>query len=157
MSDRQEKLYKIIGSMLREARLDKGMTLESAGEQLGVIAKTVQRYETGERKIGINKIMELTSLYGVDYTTFMNTAKKRLLAEEKNLEAYTELNTEFNSDIALGETDSKYYFNDEAAKIAQEVYERPELRMLFSASRKVSADDLKAVIAIVERMKKEDE
>ena len=60
MSERQERLYKIIGSMLREARLDKGMTLESAGEQLGVIAKTVQRYETGERKIGINKIMELT-------------------------------------------------------------------------------------------------
>ena len=87
----------------------------------------------------------------------MNTAKKRLLAEEQNLEAHTELNTEFNSDIALGETDSKYYFDDEAAKIAQEVYERPELRMLFSASRKVSADDLKAVIAIVERMKKEDE
>lgn len=144
MSDRQEKLYKIIGSMLREARLEKGYTLESAGEKLGVIAKTIQRYETGERKVGINKIMELTSIYDVDYTTFMNTAKRRL-------------NTEENSVEESAHEDSRYYLDDEVAKIAQEVYERPELRMLFSASRNVSADDLKAVIALVDRMKKEDE
>ena len=149
MGERQEKLYKIIGSMLREARLDKGMTLEMAGEKLGVIAKTIQRYETGERKIGLNKLMELVSLYGLNYSSFMSNAKNRLLAEEKlsNIESETD-------NI---EEPSKYYLDDEVAQIAQEVYERPELRMLFSASRKVSADDLKAVIAIVERMKKEDE
>ena len=155
MSERQEKLYKIIGSMLREARLDKGMTLEMAGEKLGVIAKTIQRYETGERKIGLNKLMELVSLYGLNYSSFMSNAKNRLLAEEKlsNIESETE-NIETLDNI---EEPSKYYLDDEVAQIAQEVYERPELRMLFSASRKVSADDLKAVIAIVERMKKEDE
>ena len=155
MSERQEKLYKIIGSMLREARLDKGMTLEMAGEKLGVIAKTIQRYETGERKIGLNKLMELVSLYGLNYSSFMSNAKNRLLAEEKlsNIESETD-NIETLDNI---EEPSKYYLDDEVAQIAQEVYERPELRMLFSASRKVSADDLKAVIAIVERMKKEDE
>ena len=47
--------------------------------------------------------------------------------------------------------------DDEVAKIAQQVYERPELRMLFSASKDVSAEDLRAVIALVDRMKKEDD
>ena len=155
MSERQEKLYKIIGSMLREARLDKGMTLEMAGEKLGVIAKTIQRYETGERKIGLNKLMELVSLYGLNYSSFMSNAKNRLLAEEK----LSNIESEIDNIKTMNNTEepSKYYLDDEVAQIAQEVYERPELRMLFSASRKVSADDLKAVIAIVERMKKEDE
>ncbi len=159
MSERQEKLYKIIGSMLRQARLDRGMTLETAGDKLGVIAKTIQRYETGERKIGLNKLMELTVLYGIDYSTFMDYAEKRLLAEEKMEEEDTVLHSKTTlSDMESRYSKlSKYYLDDEVAKIAQEVYERPELRMLFSASRNVSADDLKAVIALVDRMKKEDE
>ena len=144
--------------MLREARLDKGMTLETAGEKMGVIAKTIQRYETGERKIGLNKLMELVSLYEMDYSTFMTHAKKRLLAEEQNKEAKAELIKSNDTEIALHhESSSNYYLDDEVAQIAQEVYERPELRMLFSASRKVSAEDLKAVVAIVERMKKVDD
>ena len=70
MNDYEINLYKIIGSMLREARIKSGLTLEQAGEKIGVIAKTIQRYETGERKISINKLMELTSLFGIDYTSF---------------------------------------------------------------------------------------
>ena len=79
MNDYEINLYKIIGSMLREARIKSGLTLEQAGEKIGVIAKTIQRYETGERKISINKLMELTSLFGIDYTSFMSEAKKRLM------------------------------------------------------------------------------
>lgn len=159
MSERQERLYKIIGSMLREARLDKGMTLETAGEKMGVIAKTIQRYETGERKIGLNKLMELVSLYGIDYSTFMSYAKKRLLAEEQKKEIESEFNELYDTNTVLNHRNSlsNYYLDDEVAQIAQEVYERPELRMLFSASRNVSAEDLKAVVAIVERMKKVDD
>lgn len=145
MNDYEAKLYKIIGSMLREARLKSGFTLEQAGEKIGVIAKTIQRYETGERKINLNKLMELTTLFGVDYTSFINVAKKRL-SEGNDFE-----------ETAADHTSEGYYLDEEVAEIAQEVYERPELRMLFSASRNVSAEDLKAVIAIVDRMKKEDD
>lgn len=46
-----------------------------------------------------------------------------------------------------GETDSKqgYYFNDETAAIAQEIFENKELRMLFDASKDATPDDLKTV------------
>ena len=50
-----------------------------------------------------------------------------------------------------------YYLDDEAREIAKQVYERPQLRMLFSASKNVSAEDLETVIALVRRMKKEDD
>ena len=61
MSEQEAKLYEIMGKMLKEARLKAGFTLEQAGEKIGVIAKTIQRYETGQRKISMDKLMELTS------------------------------------------------------------------------------------------------
>lgn len=145
MSDYELKLYEIIGSMLRDARIKIGLTLEQAGEKIGVTAKTIQRYETGQRKLSMDKLMELTSFYGVDYTSFMTSAKKRLMEDD---------DSSLEDDYQAHEV---YYLDDEVAQIAQQVYERPELRMLFSASRKVSAEDLNAVIALVDRIKKEDD
>ena len=145
MSEQEAKLYEIMGKMLKEARLKAGFTLEQAGEKIGVIAKTIQRYETGQRKISMDKFMELTSLFGVDYTSFISAAKRRLSEETS---------ADFAGDH---QAEDGYYLDDEVAKIAQQVYERPELRMLFSASKDVSAEDLRAVIALVDRMKKEDD
>ncbi len=145
MSDYELELYEIIGSMLKEVRLDRGMTLEQVAENFGVIPKTIQRYESGERKISIDKLMELTTFYGVDYSHFMAAAEKRLSLKHPSIVSQ------------MSDDEEGYYFNDEVAEIAQQVYDRPELRMLFSASKNVSADDLQAVIALVERMKKEDD
>lgn len=163
MNDYEINLYKIIGSMLREARIKSGLTLEQAGEKIGVIAKTIQRYETGERKISINKLMELTSLFGIDYTSFMSEAKKRLMesgfskagnCSHANVEAADPTSDSINDQSAHSDL---YYLDDEAREIAKQVYERPQLRMLFSASKNVSAEDLETVIALVKRMKKEDD
>lgn len=45
-----------------------------------------------------------------------------------------------------------YYINPEAAEIAQELLTRPELKVLFKASRKVSAEDLKLVQGMIDRL-----
>lgn len=152
MNNNEAKLYEIIGSMLRDARIRSGFTLEQAGEKIGVIAKTIQRYETGERKISLDKLMELTALFGTDYTSFVAAAKRRL----KESVSYSD-DSQFSEPINTNSQQDVYYLDDEAREIAQQVYERPELRMLFSASKNVSAEDLTAVIALVNRMKKEDD
>ena len=145
MSDYELELYEIIGSMLKAVRLNRNMTLEQVAENFGVTPKTIQRYESGERKISIDKLMELTTFYSVDYSHFMAAAEKRLALKHPSIVSQ------------MSDDEEGYYFNDEVAEIAQQVYDRPELRMLFSASKNVSADDLQAVIALVERMKKEDD
>ncbi len=156
MSDYEVNLYSILGSMLREARIKSGHTLEQAGEKIGVTAKTIQRYETGERKISLNKLIELTSLFGIEYTSFMAAAKRRLsemtsdTSEADNSSEHSEAPDNFSDE-------GSYYVDDEARAIAQQVYERPQLRMLFSASKNVSAEDLETVIALVNRMKREDD
>ena len=55
-------------------------------------------------------------------------------------------------DLQPGGTTEPYYLDEETAQLAQEVYENPNLRVLVDASRKLSADDIKAVIEIVKRM-----
>lgn len=50
-----------------------------------------------------------------------------------------------------------YYLNPEAAKMAQELYDNPGMRILFDAAKNVSAEDLKLAAEIVARMKKNEE
>lgn len=57
-----------------------------------------------------------------------------------------------NEEITQG-----YYANPETAKMAQELYDNPEMRILFDAARRVSAEDLKLAAEIVSRMKQKEE
>lgn len=50
----------------------------------------------------------------------------------------------------------KYYFSDETAELAEEMYKNDDLRLLADASRKISAEDLKAVIAMVEALSRKE-
>jgi transcriptional regulator with XRE-family HTH domain len=79
MSEYEIELYKIIGEMIREIRVSKNLTLDQVADKIGVIPKTIQRYETGERKIKINTLNELSDILGFDYYVFMEEAKHRLV------------------------------------------------------------------------------
>lgn len=50
----------------------------------------------------------------------------------------------------------KYYFSNETAELAEEMYKNDDLRLLADASRKISAEDLKAVIAMVEALSRKE-
>lgn len=51
------------------------------------------------------------------------------------------------------EEQPEYYFNKETAALAQQIHDDPDLRVLMDASRKLSPDELRAVIAIIKTMK----
>lgn len=46
-----------------------------------------------------------------------------------------------------------YYLNEETEKIAQEIFDNPDLRILMDASRKTSPEDLKFLISMAKRFK----
>ena len=54
------------------------------------------------------------------------------------------------------ETDEPYYINDDAREMAQFMFENPEYKVLFDASRKVSADDIETVKAILDKFRSQD-
>lgn len=54
------------------------------------------------------------------------------------------------------EEKSKYYFNDETAAIAQDIFENKELRALFDAARDAEPEDLTAVHGMLLALKRKE-
>lgn len=55
-------------------------------------------------------------------------------------------------DLQTGGTVEPYYLNQETADIAQDIYENPNLRILFDASKNLSPEDIQAVVEIAKRI-----
>ena len=52
--------------------------------------------------------------------------------------------------------DTPYYINDDAREMAQFMFENPEYKVLFDASRKVSKDDINVVKTLLDKFRSED-
>lgn len=128
MSKYEMSLYQIIGEMIREKRVAAGLTLEDVATKINVIPKTLQRYETGERKIKIDTIIELSHVLSFDYDTFMAEAKSRLASDD----------TIDITENTLGQ----YYNNEEIRKIAQEIFDDADMKLLFDVKRSVKGQEL---------------
>ncbi len=83
MNESDLELYGIVGKMFREIREEKGNTLETVSDYLGIAPKSLQRYECGERKIKIEIIKSLCTFYHVDCSSFMKEAKKRFISNDE--------------------------------------------------------------------------
>ena len=112
---------------LRELRTKRDMSQSQLAAALDISKSSISMYELGERQPDFETLEAIADFFNVD----MNY----LLGDESK---------------------STYYLDPEAAEIAQEVQARPELKILFDASRKVSADDLNFVIGMIDRMKNDE-
>jgi transcriptional regulator with XRE-family HTH domain len=63
---RQKKLQEL----LRQIRVDKGMTQAQVAEYLGVPQSYVSKYESGERRLDILEVQDICSVYGVTLDKF---------------------------------------------------------------------------------------
>lgn len=57
--------------------------------------------------------------------------------------------------LMTGECDDNYYLDPEAAELAQEMASRPELKVLFKASRNVSKESIETINNLIKQMTKE--
>lgn len=92
---------------------------------------------------------------GIPQSTFASWKSKDIVPSTKYLQKIADYFDVSVNYLLNDEENTGYYLDPKAAEIAQEVYERPELRMLFDASRKVSPEDLKLVIDMVDRLMKD--
>lgn len=118
-------------NILKELRLKFQYTQEEMAKKLGVSKSTISMYENGNREPDFETLEAIADLFNVD----MNYLYGRQSNASKNLPT------------------AAYYLDDEAAVLAQEIYENPELRMLMDASRKVSKEDLQFVVDMIKRLK----
>ncbi len=113
---------------LKELRKKKGLSQVELAEKLGFSKSLIGLYETGDRKPSFEALEAIADFFNI------------------------------STDYLMGKDDkSVYYLDPEAAEMAQQIYDNPELRILFDASRKVSKEDLQFVVDMVKRLKKEDD
>lgn len=119
-------------SNLRYLRKKNNMSQETLANKLGYKSfTTIQKWETGIAEPSVSILQKLANIFNVSMDELLNCDLEDTI---NNTEAY--------------------YLDPEAAQIAQEVFERPQMKVLFDASRKVSVEDLDLVINMLDRMKK---
>jgi len=129
------KLYERI----RQRREELGMSQDEIAEKLGYKSRsTIAKIESGENDITQSKIVAFARVLDTSPAYLMGWAKQAAR----------------NSNTLSDANCKTYYNNPETAKLAQELYDNPDLRILLDASRDLAPEDVKAVADIVKKMKK---
>lgn len=98
--------------------------------------------------ISMNKLEDVLG-FGKGYisklgTTTPNTAKIKLIAD------YFGVSVDY---LMTGEeSQTGYYLNEDTAKLAQEMYEDPDMRSLFDMKRKMPADRFSAHVKFMKEL-----
>lgn len=120
-----------------------------------IFARNLQRY-MDER--GLSRI-ELSQAIDVPYSTLSEwlTAKKypRIDKIEKLAFAFGIEKSDLIEDKPM--LDENYYHDPDAAALADMIKDNPRYRVLFEASRNLSADDVNFVIDMIKKLAKTDE
>ena len=94
---------------------------------------------------------------GVSYSTFTDWKTGRYTPKADKMQKiadYFGVTVEY---LMTGEKNDGYYINPETAKVAQEMFENKELRVLFDAARDASPEDLCVVYDMLLALKRKEQ
>ena len=113
---------------LRKLREEHRYTLKEIASKLGVSEAMVSRHESNTKNIPYDIIEQYAKIYGCTPQYIMG----------------------WKDDNADSET---YYTNPETAKLAQELFDNPDMRVLFDAARDSEPKDLQMAADLLKRLK----
>lgn len=101
-----------------------------------------------ERGIAISKLERECGFANA----YFNGLKRGMIPADRlqKVSSYLGVSTDY---LLTGEKDD-YYINPETAELAQELYENPDLRLLFDASRSATPEQLRLIRDLVLQMTK---
>lgn len=67
---------RLVGSNMRALRLERNLTLQELGDQLGISHQQLQKYETGMNRISAGMLPRLANLLGIEMTELFVDAKE---------------------------------------------------------------------------------
>lgn len=124
-----------LGENIRFLRNKKGYSQEDIADMLGYKSfTTIQKWESGVSEPPLKALKKLAEIFNID----MNDLATKKLS------------------TAINQNDNTYYFNDDARDMAQFLYENPDYKVLFDASRKVKKEDIQFVKEMIDRMSNND-
>ena len=114
-------------NIFKQLRIERGYTQESIAKALNISRSAVGMYESGKRTPDSEDLEKLADFFNVDIDYLLGRSKQ-----------------------------STYYINPETAKKAQELFDDPNLRVLFDAAKDASPEDLKTTYDMLMALKKKE-
>ena len=115
-------------NIFKRIREQSGLTQQQMADKLGISRSAIGMYEKGERERNFETLELIADTFNVD----MNF----LLGKKPTTEVIPDT----------------YYLDKEAREAAQFLYENPDYKVLFDASRKVKKEDIDFVKQMIDRM-----
>ena len=114
-----------IKDILKNRRIELGLTMKEVSEMVGVSEATISRWESGDiANMRRNKISALANALQMPPAVIMGW-----------------------------EEPPTYYVNPDTAKMAQELFEDSDMRILFDAAKDSRPEDLKMAADLLKRLK----
>ena len=120
-------MYEIFAELLEK----KGLKAADVTRATGIKSPVFSERKKGKSKPNTEKMIKIANFLGVS-VEYLTTGK-----EKKG-----------------GET---YYLNEETSKMAQDIFENKELRLLFDTARDAEPEDLKAVHTMLLALKRKEQ
>ena len=127
--------------LLREKR---GYTQEEMAKKMGYTNKsTISKIESSGDKVTLKRVAKCAEILNCTPSYLMGWTD-----EEQAVIDHMKDKIE-----SLGSNEQGYYLDEETARIAQEVFENPDTRMLFDAARGAKPEDIKMAAEMLRRFK----
>lgn len=116
---------------IKRYRLLKEWSQEELARRIGYADKSmISRIESGKVDLSQSQILKFAEVFGVTASDLMG-----------------------NDGAADSDNEGGYYVNAETARIAQQIYDDPDLRILFDAADDVSPESIRLAAEMLRRMK----
>lgn len=123
-----------VKDILRNKRIELGLTMKQLAEKVGVSEGTISRWESGEiANMKRDKIVLLANALGIAPAVIMGWSQADPEPEPE-----------------------QYYLNDDARDLAEFLFHHPEHKVLFDAARGVRKEDMELVLQLIERFSDHD-
>lgn len=145
----------LMAQRIKELRIKNGLSQEQLAELLGLQKSAIAKYENG-RVINIKRstIANMAEIFHCNPSYIMGWSDSEY---ENNPLMKTMLKAPEDDILANGylkQEKEKYYLNDDAREMAQFMFDNPEYKVLFDATRKVKKEDIEFVKDFIERLNK---
>ena len=140
MSDELQK--KIFSENLNRLLQDREKTQSEVAKEIDVSPQTFNTWTQGIAIPRMGKIQRLADYFHVEKSALVDEQKKGFI------EAISFVNTNTPQETV------SYYTNPETAKVAQEIFDNADLRILFDAAKDSSPEQLKLAAKVLREFKK---
>lgn len=120
-------MYTVFAELMEKS----GLSISETARKIGISPSTITDWRAGRTTPKADKLLKIANFYGVSVEYLMT-------GKDTEKESYS---------------GKKYYFSDETAEIAQAVFDDPDLRLLFQASRDCKPENIRLAAEMLRRLK----